>query len=655
LIKGVTHIDNLGNGTFTPLARWVKEHELYHKLLKIPFFFRYRIWKCFKSWKNTVLHTKVQNSKLNLSQNLFFCENVLRIALVQINQLNVDMMFNFKILKLEADKTLELSEFSQLQTSSTIQIYENVLVPWCQKLREIVESACKQRLKDAGFPVLDDGENVPKLSFTAQAARRTECRKLARFVKLVDYMMVSSLQSLVISSVQELLKYCFKGCKDSDVTIDNSGSGNIIILENSSNLKILSSEFDPLALEKEGSSATTVQVGGIVVGDEVGTSVVCSSGYYLFTDILCRLVGKKVPKLELKEVIEDEGPIMKDFSEALNLRPIEPLSKKMDETTKPKASERVSFVPSFRTEILMNSDTQIPQIEFSAGVTDYLGVIDNGFKLFLSIVERVSLLTNSIEFLDASSSQSGVYSAVRDLDEPEFGIGPQVNVIVLESAYFKELCGRIRGVFVGMYQNISSWASSLEPMRQMWLENANFDVLANLSQAVGIETFRIATYEAGEGENSALIPGSTKVRSILLNDPRLQDEKFCILEYGVTVSRNEDGDPHSTLCAFFAEMLNTFSLQKESMAKIPIRSVINNILIDSTKLKSVLLPSPERCFNDVAKLLPGLARDKNELLLTEIQAWVRILKTHPTNVEGFVDYLEWLENSIEQLTQSDEK
>ena len=79
------------------------------------------------------------------------------------------------------------------------------------------------------------------------------------------------------------------------------------------------------------------------------------------------------------------------------------------------------------------------------------------------------------------------------------------------------------------------------------------------------------------------------------------------------------------------------------MDAIPVTSVINNILVESEKLKSLLLPSPERCFSDVAKLLPKVAREKNELLLNEIQTWVRLLNSQPTAVESFVDYLGWLE------------
>ena len=81
------------------------------------------------------------------------------------------------------------------------------------------------------------------------------------------------------------------------------------------------------------------------------------------------------------------------------------------------------------------------------------------------------------------------------------------------------------------------------------------------------------------------------------------------------------------------------------MNAIPTRCIINNLLIDSTTLKSILVPSPERCFNEVACLLPGLARNKNELLLTEVQTWVRILNTEPSNVESFVEYLGWAEKS----------
>ena len=237
----------------------------------------------------------------------------------------------------------------------------------------------------------------------------------------------------------------------------------------------------------------------------------------------------------------------------------------------------------------------------------------------------------------------------------------------MEGGYFKELCGRIRGVFVGMFGNASAWVQTLESLQKMWLENQSFNGLSSLKERVGELSYLLATApENSEGGVAAIVASAReaklerdklepmaassspdeKEKSKNSNEPKETASAFEVLKFGSTASKNEDGLVVSSLANFFEEYLQKFADQKSTMNAIPTRCTINNLLIDSTNLKSVLVPSPERCFNEVACLLPGLARNKNELLLTEIQTWVRVLNSPPTNVESFVEYLAWVEKSM---------
>lgn len=559
-----------------------------------------------------------------------------------MNTLNVAISHNKRLVGFEADKTLELGEFVKRQKEFVEGAVSIVLKPWEESCREIVEKAVDKCLNDGGFGSggTVNGEPV-KLSFTEQAARRTECRKLSRFAKLADYMIVSTLQFLVISSVQDLLKSAFTGCIDDDVAIDESGVGTIIVNENG----VIQGNVD-LQMQDEQSDRnfnTGVQVGGVVVGREVGTSALAQCGFAGFSDILSRIIVSKIDRITLVEVIEEEGPLPEMDLDEENLEP--KIAKRAEDSHKWKGgADKVKiFVPLFRTELLMNEKFDSSKFYFASSLPDYLAAIDILLKVYLSTVEQVGQLTYTIKSLDTSNLAG---SGVRGLDDPEFGDGPQVGSIVLEGGYFKELCGRIRGVFVGMFGNASKWLDTLDSLQQMWLENQSFNGLKSLREQVGELAFMMATVsENNEGASSVVLAAKELERANALPDEVIQDN-FNLLSFGSTASRNEDGLVVSSLVAFFDALLNKFAEQKATMDAIPARCTINNLLIDCVNLKSILVPSPERCFNEVARLLPGLARNKNELLLTEMQSWIRILNAHPTTVEAFVEYLGWLEKSM---------
>lgn len=497
---------------------------------------------------------------------------------------------------------------------------------------------------------MEGGDADKKLTFTEQAARRTECRRLQRFVKLSDYLIGTTLQMLVIQTVQDLLKLTFKGCTDGDVVVDSTGSGTVMLNDiglviSPETLAQNDAAEDGLALKV----TSGVQVGGVVVGPEVGTDTLARCGFDVFSDILCRLIMQAVPQIQLQEIIEEEGPILDE--EADDFGTLQTPKAKLKEEThgskwnKAETIENKKFIPLFRTELLVNEE-EGKKFYFSPSLNEYLGTMDALLKIYLSTVEKILPLTNSIPFLDPANLAGGAYSAIRGLEDPEFGEGPHVGSIIIETAYFREICGRIRGVFVGIFSNATHWMNSLENLRGMWIENDSFDAIESLRLDAGEIAYLLAS------STDALENGTA---GLLLEDKARKDNELIaqgitppetpnnILELGKTIEIDEEGVQYSPIVKFFEESLKRFTFQKQTMTAIPIRSIINNIMIDTSFLKSVLEPSPDRCFNNVAKLLPGIARDKNELLLTEVQKWVRVLNTPPSTVEGFVEYLGWLD------------
>ncbi|KAI8850636.1 hypothetical protein BC829DRAFT_146293 [Chytridium lagenaria] len=264
---GVTHFNAIGHGDFTPLSQWLRECRLFHSLLQIPFFARYRVWKCFTLWRRTVLHSKILLSKKLLTKNLFTVHPILRTSLLSIRHLCVDILAQRRFINIHEQRCYYLDEFVKEQKEWVEDTSKKALKEFHQSVMEIVEKAGKECLKERGFDVTlkdpePDEENEPtkkvpdivdkidksllvdddfikmkrkmevaaitaasmssqvqKLTFTEQAARRSECRRLQRFVKLVDYILINTLHMLTVESVKELLKVVFRGCTDSDVLV----------------------------------------------------------------------------------------------------------------------------------------------------------------------------------------------------------------------------------------------------------------------------------------------------------------------------------------------------------------------------------------------------------------------------------------------------
>ncbi|ORY38879.1 hypothetical protein BCR33DRAFT_853838 [Rhizoclosmatium globosum] len=692
--KGITCFNHLGHGEFTPLHQWLREHKLFHKLLQIPFFARYRIWKCFTVWHRTVLHTKITLAKQSLQKTLFFAHPILCPTLFEVRALCAQAAQR-TFVNVEEGRGYELQEFLKEQVEWVTGESATGLREWERRVRELVEGASTRCLKEKGFDItlkeVDENEQEnalkgifkgPRLTYTEQSARKSECLRLQRFVKVVDYMVVNTLHMLVVDSVMELLGNVFWGCHDSDVVVDGYEGADALRDEQISLLMTLerpggANEAVEVVLEqtRKASSGSlgsldaigasvitsgTVQVGGVIVGPEVRTSELMVCGFDGFASILSRILRSAMIQVEIREVYDEDktrghGVKMMEVDEpSLESSRVTTVSKSVADARKStvKALLPTKQCPLFKLELLLHYKSPTKHLYFEPSLPDFLNAIDELLKSYVLAVEEFHLLTNTIPFLDPSNLAGGAYSSNRGLEESEFGEGPQVTAIITEGGYFREVCGRIRGVVVGNFLNAAEWMLGFNEVRSMWIDNEYFNALRELKQAGGDVAVLLATNTGDSGMAGILMEYEEKRERALIEAAIARGEdppelkKRSVLEIGATIELRDEadgGEAYSPLYEFFQESLSKFANQRQVMNAISVSSVINNLNVDTGKLKSILVPSPERCFSDVAKILPGLSRDKNELLLTELQTWVRILNTQPNNVEAFVEYLGWLE------------
>ena len=59
---GVTHIVN-GVAEFTPLDQWEQEYQLFGKVIQIPLFQKYKMWKSYFVWRKNVRSSRMQSSE----------------------------------------------------------------------------------------------------------------------------------------------------------------------------------------------------------------------------------------------------------------------------------------------------------------------------------------------------------------------------------------------------------------------------------------------------------------------------------------------------------------------------------------------------------------------------------------------------------------
>ncbi|KAJ3111652.1 Dynein heavy chain 6, axonemal [Phlyctochytrium bullatum] len=660
---GVTHFNSNGHGDFTPLGQWIREYKLFHSLLKIPFFFRYRIWKCFSLWKRHILHSKVARSKMKISKNLFLAHPLLRQSLLTIRQLSFEIQTKAKFIKVAEGQSYMLQDFLKEQMSWVEESVSRYLKDWEVTVRGVVESAGIECLREQGFDIsvelleeVDETDGKAALgksgdkaiTFTEQAVRRAACRRLQRFVKLVDYLLTSTLHLLAVDSARDFLRLVFNHCQDDDVLVsDGENFGNVEI-------SYLHQAFPGLIPHHpEGDAVTTFQVGGATVGKSIKTSEILNCGYDGFSSIVSRKSRPILPH-HLEESDASQGESDTTIIERESKENALSQAAKAKERGRNGADTKIKINPPlFRLELLLHDIDGTQTLILSPNVLDYINAVDLVLKSFLSVIQKVDLIGNSIPYLN-NPRISGQSLVARSSEDKPFEEGPQVSSILAEDGYFLEICGRLRGCFIGMFSNALKWMVSWDEVRDIWLENEKFDSTRALREAVGEKASLLirndlGTPGASEGSLLNQLMQCLKERAETEEILHTPEGRLKLLSLSSTVNQKADGTTFSPLVQFFDDYLSSFSQQKLKMNAIDTSSCVNNFCIDTTKLKGILVPSPERCFNDMARILPGIAHDKNELLLNEVQSWVRTLNSQPQSVESFVDYLAWLETIRDSL------
>ena len=228
--EGVTHVQH-GEADFLPLDNWVREHDVFHKTLGIPFFTKYRRWKTFYTWRNHVRRTRVSQYKDFLEENLFILHPDLSPPQLEVRRVCQELQ-GFELYP-PAVETRSLDQFGE-QHNINRELQARRLDEKIQEVRDIIDAACKAAMSSStsassiaqfdnvdspgrprGLPggggvaagavvVGDDGRVPQRQTYIELSQRRAVCRRLTSFIRLCDYMVVDALVRLAMKSVEEV-------------------------------------------------------------------------------------------------------------------------------------------------------------------------------------------------------------------------------------------------------------------------------------------------------------------------------------------------------------------------------------------------------------------------------------------------------------------
>lgn len=222
-LKGLTHVRGAAVD-FIPLNEWLDSLKIFSRVMQIPFFKYQRQWRLFKVWKSYVNREKMRFAQTSLTSGLFYSNRILRPAFIQI-QKELYKLKQIKLFSIQPDKLYSLEQFAQENKDHRNRIAE-LLNQFFEKTEKIVQEACEKTIESINSPerekVVEEGspldmmiahyhkaqhnlppifENGTSLQFTQKASYRAACLKLVRFIRLVDYVVISALRNICFMSL----------------------------------------------------------------------------------------------------------------------------------------------------------------------------------------------------------------------------------------------------------------------------------------------------------------------------------------------------------------------------------------------------------------------------------------------------------------------
>ncbi|PFH34693.1 ATPase family associated with various cellular activities (AAA) domain-containing protein [Besnoitia besnoiti] len=253
--RGVTHYREGGDTEFISLETWESDQEKFRRIISIPFFADYQKWKTLSIWKTVMREVRFKTCASILQKNLFILDGVLRKALFMIRSYGLKLV-SWNILLVHQEAVYTLDHFLQVQAARRQQLATDLRKVWLAVVTELSRAcseslqaflgangfvsgvtregpcglasmSCASRLSgsprtarlddetESGALRTDSGVNSPMsresrtaeaVSYTERATTRLQCRKLAKFVKVTEYLFLEALMNFARGSTARFVQ-----------------------------------------------------------------------------------------------------------------------------------------------------------------------------------------------------------------------------------------------------------------------------------------------------------------------------------------------------------------------------------------------------------------------------------------------------------------
>ena len=178
---------------FTKLEQFEREYKLFHKISRIRFFALYKRWKAFFTWKKGLRRNKIANAVEALKNSLFVLNPSLRRAHLGVREMSLGLN-DMGMLNMKNGEIFQLEHFVETQNelhSGLRGKFEDLSA----KVLSTVRIACDEVVDE--FLKVNNIVANHKMTFMERAALRAECRRLTKYLRLIDIMLGDLLRTMV--------------------------------------------------------------------------------------------------------------------------------------------------------------------------------------------------------------------------------------------------------------------------------------------------------------------------------------------------------------------------------------------------------------------------------------------------------------------------
>ncbi|XP_057699654.1 dynein axonemal heavy chain 6 isoform X1 [Corythoichthys intestinalis] len=184
------------NFDFVSLERFEEEYQLHRKLVLIPFFARFKLFKPFYIWHKKVCAKKMHVAQEALKENLFMISPDLSPALSDVRIMSYEIRTT-NLCHIENKRTYTLKEFHKAQFTQVEEALSD-LQKFHDLVKEVTLHSCNNFLSD-------HSDKLNEIQILLGINKGFFCQRLNCFIRLVDYLVVNTLHTLFVSAVDKLL------------------------------------------------------------------------------------------------------------------------------------------------------------------------------------------------------------------------------------------------------------------------------------------------------------------------------------------------------------------------------------------------------------------------------------------------------------------